>query len=143
VGEYTVAVEHDPRPEDQRVIFEGLVAHNEAHAGGRGHAPVFLSLRDMQGAVVGGLIGSMVWGWLHVDILWVSEAVRGWGYGSKLLREAESHALAAGCQHAFLETLDFQALPFYQRHDYEVFGTLEGFPPGHRQYYLRKQLGDS
>ena len=29
-------------------------------------------------------------------------------------------------------------LPFYQKLGYELYGTLEGYPPGYRQYYLRK-----
>ena len=34
------------------------------------------------------------------------------------------------------------ALPFYQRHGYELVGVMEGFPvPGERQHFLRKWLG--
>lgn len=40
----------------------------------------------------------------------------------------------------YLDTLDFQALPFYEREGYSIFGILEDYPPGHRQYYLRKSL---
>jgi endonuclease/exonuclease/phosphatase (EEP) superfamily protein YafD len=40
-------------------------------------------------------------------------------------------------------TFSFQARPFYEKFGYEVFATLEDYPPGHRKYFLRKALGDS
>jgi hypothetical protein len=39
-----------------------------------------------------------------------------------------------------LDTMSFQALPFYQKQGYTVFGILEDLPEGHRRYYLRKDL---
>lgn len=40
----------------------------------------------------------------------------------------------------YLDTFDFQARPFYERHGYEVFGTLDDYPPGHSRFFLRKDL---
>jgi ribosomal protein S18 acetylase RimI-like enzyme len=60
--------------------------------------------------------------------------------GDKVLAAAEAHAMAHGCQWSHLQTLDFQALSFYERRGYEVFGVLEGYPPGSKRYYLRKTL---
>ena len=34
----------------------------------------------------------------------------------------------------------FQALPFYQKYGYQVWGQLDDFPPGHTHYYLRKEF---
>jgi hypothetical protein len=39
-----------------------------------------------------------------------------------------------------LETLSFQARGFYERYGYSVFGELDDFPPGHRKYFLKKNL---
>ena len=80
------------------------------------------------------------WGWLLVDILWLDEPLRGAGLGTKLLRQAEAEAQEAGCSRAVLDTLEFQALPFYERHGYSVFGVLEDYPPGFRRYHLQKKL---
>jgi GNAT superfamily N-acetyltransferase len=63
------------------------------------------------------------------------------GHGSRLLREAEAFALARGCRNAYVDTFDHQARPFYERHGNALFGTLEGYPPGSRQHFLRKDLG--
>ena len=33
-----------------------------------------------------------------------------------------------------------QALPFYEKHGYTVFGVLENYPTGHSRYFVRKSL---
>ena len=56
------------------------------------------------------------------------------------MRAAEAEAVAAGCTDAVLDTFSFQARGFYERHGYEVYATLEGYPPGHQQLFLHKRL---
>ena len=90
-----------------------------------------------------GLIGEIAWGWLHIDILWVDERVRGGGVGSDLLTYAEDESIAMDSPRAYLETTDFQALGFYQKQGYEVFAELPDQPPGHTCYYLKKELRES
>ena len=34
-----------------------------------------------------------------------------------------------------------QALPFYEKCGYQLFGTLEDYPPAYRQFYFSKRLG--
>jgi ribosomal protein S18 acetylase RimI-like enzyme len=52
----------------------------------------------------------------------------------------EEDARRRGCVGAHVETTDYQALPFYEKRGYAVFGVLEGYPVGSRSYYLRKVL---
>ena len=90
--------------------------------------------------MIGGLLGGTYWGWLHVDILWLDDSLRRQGYGSKLLAKAEDEGRRRGCQNAHLDTMSFQALEFYEKNGYTVWGTLEGIPEGHDRIYLRKAL---
>ncbi len=85
-------------------------------------------------------IGASYWGWLVIEILWVAEALRGQGYGSRLLAAAEKEALQRGCRHAHLDTMSFQAPNFYLQHGYQVFGELHDLPHGHRRIFLKKEL---
>ena len=62
------------------------------------------------------------------------------GWGGRVLAAAEGEARARGCRRARLYTYSFQAQGFYERHGYAVFGTLEDYPPGHRQVWMRKDL---
>ncbi len=93
-----------------------------------------------EGEVLAGLLGDTYWGWLYISILWVNETLRGQGLGSQLLAKAESEAFARDCRNAHLEAHDFQALEFYQKRGYVIFGQLEDLPVGHIKYYLRKKL---
>jgi len=66
--------------------------------------------------------------------------VRGKDWGSRLMDNAEAYARERGCHSVLLDTHSFQARPFYEGRGYEVFGTLDDFPKGHKRFYLKKKL---
>jgi GNAT superfamily N-acetyltransferase len=138
-----ITVEADPRPEDRRVVVDGLLAFNVAVLGEPGLVPLGVFLRDAGGAVRGGLLARIQWRWMYVEKLWLPADLRGRGVGGRLLRAAEDYARARGCIGAYLDTFEFQALPFYEKQGYALFGTLDGYPPGYRQFFLRKSLADA
>jgi GNAT superfamily N-acetyltransferase len=90
--------------------------------------------------LVAGLTGDTWASWLAIENLWVHADRRGSGLGSQLLAEAERRARERGCLGARLETWEFQARPFYERHGYTVYGVLEDYPPGATEYHLAKRL---
>lgn len=129
-------------PADQRArITDAIDGWNMAVTGDHDYRPVAIFLRDAEGSIRGGVTGG-VWGtWLHVDGLWVDEALRGRGHGRRLLLAAEAEARIAGARHAFLETHTFQAPGLYERLGYLVVAELEDYPPGESQLIMRKELG--
>ena len=137
----TITYEPAPQPDEVAIVRAGLSAYNREHAPDDTFEPFTLFVRAAQGSVIGGLVGGMIWSWLYVEILWLSEEIRAHGYGSRLLAEAERTALERGCIGVQLDTMSWQALEFYKHHGYTVFGVLEDFPPGHRKYFLKKLLG--
>ena len=139
-GAYTITLTDSPDPADAQVVRAGLDAHSDAQGAPVDWVPLALFVRDAQGAVVGGLTGGTYWGWLYVARLWIAEHLRGQNYGSRLLAEAEREALRRGCHHAYLDTQDFQALPFYRKRGYTVFGVLDDMPIGHTRYSMQKEL---
>ena len=100
----------------------------------------FLS-RDASGDLQAGIMGSISWGWLFVEAVWVSDALRGRGVGRALMEQAERHALEAGCHGVWLDT--FQARDFYLGLGYEAFGVLDDYPPGQQRTFMRKALTPS
>ena len=102
--------------------------------------PITIVMRNAEGKTIGGLSGSTNFGWLHIRLLAVDSTLCGKGYGSKLVNLAEEEAVSRGCTSAHLDTFSFQALPFYKKLGYEVFGTLDDYPTTHQRYYLKKRL---
>ncbi len=127
-------------PADEALVVRGLLAFNEDRLGPADDRPVKFVARDSTGVVVGGILGHTRWRWLYIAKLWVDDRARGHGLGTRLMAAAEDLARLRGCTDVSLDTFDYQARPFYEKLGYELFGTLEGYPPGSRQYYLRKRL---
>lgn len=121
-------------------IVKGLGAYNASQTGGAMPHHLVLAVKDAQQEVVGGLVGATYLGWLQVQALWVDDTLRGQGHGTALLRRAEAIALERGCPRVFLETLSFQALPFYEKLGYAVVSTIADFPPGGARYALTRML---
>jgi GNAT superfamily N-acetyltransferase len=97
-----------------------------------------LLVRGADEALIAGLVATLSWGWLFIEALWVSDALRGQGMGRRLMGRAEAHALAEGCHAAWLDT--FQARDFYLALGYAPFGVLDDYPPGQSRHFLKKSL---
>lgn len=141
MAKYRVAIEPHPDSQDIQAIRDGLSAYNLRYV------PEFLELphddiaifvRDEHNRVQGGLVAEVDWGMMYVDLVWLSENLRGQGYGKQLIHTIEQTTLELGLQHLYLMTTEFQALPFYQHLGYELFGTLQNRPQSYDYYYLRK-----
>lgn len=136
-----VQFEGDPSAHDLERVERGLTEH--AAAAGiepRDERPLRVLVRDESGEIVAGLVGRTVWGWLHIAQLWVDSSRRRHGYGRELMMAAEAEARRRGCHHIYLDTFDFQALEFYRRLGYRIFGRLDDFPRGHTRFNLEKSL---
>ena len=138
--DFRISVEPQASSEDVATVEAGLLAFNVAKIGPPDEWPVRIFLRDSKGRVVGGLLGHIRWRWLYVAKLWVDESLRGQGYGASLMKTAEEQAILLGCIGAYVDTFEYQARPFYEKLGYELFGTLEDYPPGYRQFHLMKRL---
>lgn len=138
----TISVEAEPADVTRGIVFSGLRAFNREHAEPPDFQRLTLAARDTSGAVVGGLVGETGWRWLHIDLLWVAEDARRRGVGRSLLRAAEVEALHRGCAHVYLDTMDYQARPFYEGEGYAVFGVQDDYPPGFRRYFMRKTIAE-
>jgi GNAT superfamily N-acetyltransferase len=137
---YSLQIEADTDQSAAHRIIQGLERFNRQYAPEDQYNRLVITMRDTHHEIMGGLVGGTYWGWLNVDYLWVSEDARGMGFGTRILHMAEEEARRRGCHSVHLDTLSFQALPFYQKHGYTVFGALEDHPLGHTRYFLKKKL---
>ncbi len=129
-----------PEAADEAAIMAVLADANAAAGWPHVREAVLLTIRDAEGGVAGGLIGRISWQWLYVMTLAVGPALRGQGWGQRLLLQAEAAAREQGCIGARLDTYSFQARGFYEKQGYRVTGTLEDCPPGHARYSMAKRF---
>ncbi len=122
-------------------LFDHLRTFNQQASGQPRGRHFLLEIRDpADNSLAGGLSG-YVWGLtMHIGVLWLRDDQRGLGLGGALVARAEEHARAQGATVAHLDTLSFQARPFYEKQGYRVFGTVEGVAPGIDHYFLSKRL---
>lgn len=134
----------DPLPGEalSRLVSENVIYVNIARTGASDWHPVGFFLKSVRGEVLGGLTGHIWGGWLHVNFLWVSEALRGQHFGTQLMDAAETLAQQRGAFGACLETFTFQAPDFYAKRGYTVFGRIDDYPPGFSKLFLSKRFLD-
>jgi GNAT superfamily N-acetyltransferase len=135
-----IEVTLEPGADDVRALERGLSAHAREFVSRPGFQPLAVLARDAGGRLVGGVVARVNWNWLHVSLVWVAEELRGGGIGALLLAAVEDEGRARGCTRAHLDTFSYQARPFYERHGWRVFATLEDYPEGHQRFFLRKDL---
>ncbi len=99
-----------------------------------------LRLENKEGELLAGFSARTFGNWLQIDNLWVSESLRGQNIGSQLLAEAESIARKRGCIYALLDTLNFQARPFYEARGYMLQWTQQAYPKTGCKYFMIKNL---
>ncbi|HLG48828.1 MAG TPA: GNAT family N-acetyltransferase [Reyranella sp.] len=135
----TIVFEQTPGVSAQ-IVRDRLDLYNVGVTGVSTYYPMNYLLQNRRGETLGGVLGSAWGGWLHITYLWVDESVRGQDWGTRLMDLAEAYGRERHCHSVTLDTHSFQARPFYEARGYEVFGTLDDYPKGHKKFFLRKKL---
>jgi GNAT superfamily N-acetyltransferase len=134
-----LVVEQDV-PDGRETILRLLLDYNLRNAPPPNNQLLGILLKDNEGRTSGGLWGASRYEWLFIDMLFVPDELRGQGLGTSLLRQAEEIARSRNCIGVWLDTFDFQALPFYQKLGYVLFGELKEHPRGISQYWLQRRF---
>jgi len=142
VNEPTIAVTNEPAAADIAALGAGLTEHSLQFVARPGFVPLGVFARDDRGRLVGGIFAYVNWNWLSINLVWLAPELRGTGFGSRLLQTVERAGVERGCRWAHLDTMSYQARPFYERHGYEAFATLDDYPEGGQRFFMKKQLVD-
>jgi ribosomal protein S18 acetylase RimI-like enzyme len=90
--------------------------------------------------LIGCIVVQMFWGQLHIKYLFVQEQYRLQGIATKLMEHAFEFAKSRGCTFAFVETMNFQALGFYQKLGFKVELSRYGYDKDTSFHYLKVNL---
>jgi GNAT superfamily N-acetyltransferase len=137
---YHIVATEKPTVADRDAVLAVLNAYNQSRAGPSHYRPLALLLRDAAGGTIGGLWGRSMYDWLYVELVAVPEPLRRKGVGSQLMRRAEAVAAERGCVGVWVDTYGFQAREFYEKLDYDIFGTIDDHPRGSQRFFFSKRL---
>lgn len=131
---------YDDSSELAQAVEQKIAEFNWRHWEVSERLPLGLKLEDENGDLLAGFSARTFGNWLQIDNLWVSESLRGQQFGAQLLAEAERIAIKRGCIYAILDTLNFQARPFYEAKGYTLQWTQEAYPRTGCKYFMIKNL---
>ena len=137
---HKIVFELDPASADVNVLEEGIVQESVLKHGHEDIERFAFFIRDDDNIILGGCDGEIWCGCLYVRRLWVSEDLRGNGYGAKLMLSAENLANEKGCAFATAHTRDLDALSFYKTLGYYVEFERPGYSQDSILYFLRRDL---
>lgn len=124
----------------EKYAFSGFLKHSVESFGYDGDVNSFAYVIKIEENVVGVLMAKTFYGGLHIKQLYLEKELRGHGYGTALMEKALRKGKELGCSFAYLETLNFQALGFYQKLGFHLEFTREGYNHEVSMHYLRKTL---
>lgn len=122
------------------VLFHGI-SEEAFHAKGLPPiCPFSVFIKDQKQNVLGGISGTSFYGSLYIDSLWIAPSLRHQGWGTKLMQEAEKIGRECSANFVTLNTMDWEALPFYQKLGYSIEFIREGYDKNSKMFMLRKSL---
>lgn len=139
-GDYHFEYQEEPIQEDEQVLNDGISDEAALKKNMARIKPFRVFIKDAHGTVLGGASGTIFYGSLYVDMLWLKEELRYQGLGKKLMMEAEKIGRNKQCKFVTLNTMDWEALPFYQKLGYDIEFVRHGYANESKMYMLRKEL---
>jgi ribosomal protein S18 acetylase RimI-like enzyme/ADP-ribose pyrophosphatase YjhB (NUDIX family) len=130
--------------EIKKKIFQGFSEQAIEATGinGLSEDPISFEVFD-HSKCVGAIVVQIFWEQLHIKYLFVEKKYRGQGIATQLMEYALEFGKKRGCQFAFVETMSFQALEFYQKNGFVIDFSREGYARNTAFHYLTKNLINS
>lgn len=125
---------------DEAVLMNGIIEEAFLVKQMSKISPFSFFIKNTEGKILAGITGVSLYGCLYVDLLWVSSDYRHQGFGLRLVQAAEELGRQRTCTFACLSTMDWEALPFYQKLGYEIEITRLGYEKDSKMHLLRKKL---
>ena len=137
---YKILYEANPNPDDVQLLNNGISENTKQKKEMKQLDFFAFFIRDENEKIVGGCAGDNMYGCLYVGQLWVTEQLRGKGYGTNLMNEAENLAKKSECNFMAVNTFDWEALDFYKKLGFYVEFERHGFLKDSIFYFLRKDF---
>lgn len=112
-----------------------------AEAGDKGAAyPFAILVCNKESGIVAGCNGSIIFGSIYTDQLWVDPNLRKLGMGKKLMEAVHEYGKKHGCTISTVATMSFQVPDFYKKLGYKIDFSREGYSKGASCIFMSKKL---
>jgi GNAT superfamily N-acetyltransferase len=103
--------------------------------------PFAFFIRDKDGSITAGANGSLIFGSIYTDQLWVHRNHRKSGYGTKLMEVIHEYGRQSKCAISTVNTMNFQAAhEFYKKLGYKVDFERSGYHKNSKMLFMWKEL---
>ena len=103
--------------------------------------PFAFFIRDEKNKIIAGCNGSVIFGSIYTDQLWVHPDHRRIGLGHKLMAQVHDYGCKLGCTMATVATMSFQgAKAFYEKLGYVVDFERSGYKQNSSYIFLKKEI---
>ncbi|MBP7190708.1 MAG: GNAT family N-acetyltransferase [Rickettsiaceae bacterium] len=136
----SVNIQYTSTPASEDIDFLTQKINQETPEFGEAH-PFAFFIRDEKNQIIAGCNGSVIFGSIYTDQLWVHPAHRKNGLGHKLMEAVHDYGRRSGCQIATACTMSFQgALGFYEKLGYVMDFERDGYRQNSSCIFMRKEL---
>ena len=133
-------IEFTISPNNKDVEFLTKKINEETKDKNYAHTFAFF-LKNETGNIIAGCNGTVIYGAIYTDQLWVHSTHRKSGLGKKFMEKIHEHGKEMGCQLATVSTMSFQnARKFYEKLGYKCDFELTGYANNASCYFLSKSL---
>ena len=132
--------EHTSTPASEDIDFLTQKINKETPEFGEAH-PFAFFVRDEHNQIIAGCDGSVIFGSIYTDQLWVHPHHRKKGLGHKLMEAVHDYGRKSGYAMATVATMSFQgAKAFYEKLGYVMDFERTGYTRGSSCIFLKRSL---
>ncbi|MFK7967867.1 MAG: GNAT family N-acetyltransferase [Rickettsiaceae bacterium] len=135
-----IKIERSLEPNNYDIDFLTQQINHETSEIGSAYPFAFFA-RNERDEIVAGCNGSVIFGSIYTDQLWVHPEWRKKNLGQKLMEHVHDYGCEIGCHMAIVSTMSFQnSREFYEKLGYEVDFERSGYINNSSCFLLRREL---
>jgi N-acetylglutamate synthase-like GNAT family acetyltransferase len=135
------SIENNPDASDDKIIRDGVVDFNKQSINEKATYFSVFAKDDTQ--IIGGALIWEISDALYINELWCNEKYRKQGVGTKIITMIDDAAKNKGLSKIFVDTYEFQARAFYEKHGFYCIGTIPKYLKNYDRFFMRKDLNES
>ncbi|PJD96249.1 MAG: GNAT family N-acetyltransferase [Legionella sp.] len=135
-----IIYEKNPSSDEIQILTDGITQYAKLEKGQPPIESFAFFVCNEANQILGGCNGSIYYGCLYIDQLWIDESLRNKKIGTQLMQSAEKLGKEKGCLFSTVNTMDWEALGFYQRLGYEIEHQRFGYFSDSILFFMKKDF---